>query len=204
MRRTGPYMHAARESELLGSGSTLNVNADSRTRLLSPDTAAATTSQLSLNPLAQPVAESTVRLVTIGHEGPSSESAGSRSGSPGSFSGSGSGDESFESDKERERTWHIREQRGRTGLRTPISDVLSAYYQESLKGDDGEPMRRGVVDIPEGNSAGVGRAPKGKSEPEMSWAMTLLLLSCVTVVRDDFLNFLTCQSLKGRAYSLLL
>ena len=163
--------------------------------LLSPFS---TTSQVTLpaNPIAQP-AESTVRLVSdqerfvIRRQGSgSSESDSNSLGSP----TSGSGDDSFGSESGDEKSQPAAQARPsqlRGRSRTPISDVLSAYYQDSLH--DGR-NKRGMVDSPDFDwrdrdspspsqySVRSGKSEDAEPQPDMSWFLTLLLLSCVTVV----------------------
>ncbi len=184
---TGPYlMHPGR------SMSSSSAGVHPKTALLmSPF---GTTSQVTLaNPISQP-AESTVRLVSererfvVRRQGSGSESDSNSLASP--TYGSGSGDDSFESEsgdeKSRHSQAHSAHLRGRS--RTPISDVLSAYYTESLH-DGG--ARRSVVNTPESewqmrNSPSPSqysvRGSKAEPQPDMSWTLTLLLLSSVTVV----------------------
>ena len=98
-------------------------------------------------------------------------------------------DDSSESDKERPSP-HTRHERGRS--RTPISDVLSAYYQESIAGD--------AQDLSASQYTAQNTA---KAKKEMSWTVVLLLLSVVTVVSFDCPIWLVCTSgIDGRAYSL--
>ncbi len=178
-QRTGPYMHPGRTV----SGSGLDVN--SRTTLLTrtPSPLAGSSQMTVANPIAQPV-DSTVRLVSeherIGHVRRAESSTtskifgygpqDSRPSSPGS--GSGSSEELFESDKnlQSQRSWpQARQEPGRS--RTPISDVLSAYYQESVHlGDARESASKG--------QQGIAKHPK----EDMSWTLLLFLLSSVTVV----------------------
>ncbi|KAI0714322.1 Sodium/calcium exchanger protein-domain-containing protein [Cerioporus squamosus] len=185
---TGPYLHMHPGR----STSTNSAGVNSKTALLmSPF---GTTSQVTLaNPIAQP-ADSTVRLVSdrerfvVRRVGSGSESDSNSPGSP----TSGSGDDSFESEsgdeKSRRSQAHSAHLRGRA--RTPISDVLSAYYQESLH-DGG--ARRSVASTPDSEwrtrnspspsqySVQSGRT-RVKPLPDMSWTLTLLLLSSVTVL----------------------
>ena len=162
---------------------------------LSPFTSS---SQVTLsNPIALP-GESTVRLVPskqdqfIIRRASSSDSDGSTTDAHVSRPPSDVGD----SDDERGRRQDVR---GRS--RTPISDVLSAYYSESLQGhpDDGTSGRRmSPVNLTPGPAWGRGRVVESPTEyspsspastvpapqqPEMSWPMTLFLLTAVTVVR---------------------
>lgn len=165
------------------SGSGMDVN--SRTTLLTrtPSPLAGSSQMTVANPIAQPV-DSTVRLVSeherIGHVRRAESSTtskifgygpqDSRPSSPGS--GSGSSEELFESDKnlQSQRSWpQARQEPGRS--RTPISDVLSAYYQESVHlGDARESASKG--------QQGIAKHPK----EDMSWTLLLFLLSSVTVV----------------------
>ncbi|RDX57402.1 hypothetical protein OH76DRAFT_1476798 [Lentinus brumalis] len=185
---TGPYLHTHPGRSMSSSSAGVN----SKTALLmSPF---GTTSQVTLsNPIAQP-AESTVRLVSererfvVRRQGSGSESDSNSLASP--TYGSGSGDDSFESEsgdeKSRHSQAHSAHLRGRS--RTPISDVLSAYYTESLHDGGG---RRSVVNTPESewqmrNSPSPSqysvRGAKAEPQPDMSWTLTLLLLSSVTVL----------------------
>ncbi|RPD59981.1 hypothetical protein L226DRAFT_571001 [Lentinus tigrinus ALCF2SS1-7] len=188
---TGPYLHMHQGRSMSASSAGVN----SKTALLlSPFS---TTSQvtLSANPIAQP-AESTVRLVSdrerfvIRRQGSGSESDSNSSGSP--TSASGSGDDSFESESsdEKSRSSQARESHLRGRARTPISDVLSAYYQESLH-DGG--LRRSMntpesewrdrnTPSPSQYSVRSTRSQEMKPPPDMSWFLTLLLLSSVTVL----------------------
>ncbi|KAI0749412.1 Sodium/calcium exchanger protein-domain-containing protein [Daedaleopsis nitida] len=186
---TSPYLH----SSGFASGSGVNVN--SRTALLSPYGSA---SRVTLaNPIAQPADSVTVRLVpeqarfVVGpkQSGSSSDSGDSRPGSP----TSGSGDDSFESDvsaaRERRASWsqtHARQQPGRS--RTPVSAVLSAYYQESIRGEDGQ-MQHGSATGGRGLVASPGQyyeepttAEQEPAEREMSWPLLLFVLSAITVL----------------------
>lgn len=179
---TSPYLHPSGFS----SGSGVDVN--SRTTLLSPH-GHGNASTLA-NPIAQPAESVTVRLVdapeharfVVGPKpsGSSSESGDSRPGSP------SSGEDSFEANvgagRERRGSWseaHARQEPGRA--RTPVSAVLSAYYQESIRGDNGQ-MQHGFVASP-GQYYEEPAAPK--QEPvvqEMSWPLLLFVLSAITVV----------------------
>nr|VWO99168.1 Response regulatory domain-containing protein [Ganoderma boninense] len=160
---------------------------------LSPFTSS---SQVTLsNPIALP-GESTVRLVSSKQEqfvirrASSSDSDRSTQDAPVSRPAS----DMFESDDERGRR---RDARGRS--RTPISDVLSAYYSESLKGnsDEGSGRRMSPVNLTPNPAWHRGRfvespteylpsspvsSVPGPQQPEMSWPLTLFLLSAVTVL----------------------
>ncbi|KAI0775305.1 Sodium/calcium exchanger protein-domain-containing protein [Trametes elegans] len=162
----------------------------SRAKMFSPF---GTASQLTLspnpNPISQP-ADSTVRLVpeherfAIGTESPVS---GSDSESrPGSRSGSGSGEEtSFDSEDERWRRQR-RDEVGRS--RTPVSEVLSAYY-----GERGELTEHGQWTTKEMEDVDVSGRPDGSPrlgqpvpplprQEEMSWTLTIILLLVVAVL----------------------
>ncbi|KAI0710273.1 Sodium/calcium exchanger protein-domain-containing protein [Earliella scabrosa] len=156
--RTGPYMHSGRSA----SGSAVELN--SRTALMSSPLGGA--SQQSLSSPATGPADSTVRLVSE-QERLSMQRGGSVltsiTDSPSSVV-----DDSSESDKERPSP-HTRHERGRS--RTPISDVLSAYYQESIAGD--------AQDLSASQYTAQNTA---KAKKEMSWTVVLLLLSVVTVL----------------------
>ncbi|KAI0671627.1 Sodium/calcium exchanger protein-domain-containing protein [Trametes maxima] len=167
-----------------------------RAVLMSPSGAA---SQVTLsNPISQP-AESTVRLVsederfTIRRESSGSEGlSGSRSPSP--RSRIGSGDDSFDSGDER---WRRGDERGRS--RTPVSEVLSAYYRD--RGDivehDGQwtaenemagvdvSGRAGPSHWQQGSMHSLRSVPAArppKEAEEMSWTLTIFLLLSVTVL----------------------
>ncbi|KAI0635821.1 Sodium/calcium exchanger protein-domain-containing protein [Trametes polyzona] len=174
--RQGPYMQRT------ASG------AEKRAMLVSP---LGTTSQVTLsNPISQP-AESTVRLVSDqerfsirrGSSGSGIDSR-SRSVSPVSRIGSGE-DSSFDSEDDRQ--WRrTRDQRGRS--RTPMSEVLSAYYM-----DDGEYVEHdgqgGFKEMEDGSISPSSwqRGPGASSSPtpaqqEMSWTLTIFLLLSVTAL----------------------
>ncbi|KAI1797224.1 Sodium/calcium exchanger protein-domain-containing protein [Ganoderma leucocontextum] len=171
-----------------GSNRSLN-GSDGR---LSPFTSS---SQVTLsNPIALP-GESTVRLVSkqgqfVIRRESSSDSDNSTQDAPVSRTVS----DAFESDEE-----PAREQYARGRSRTPISDVLSAYYSESLKGasdDTGRRMspinltpdpawhERRVFESPTeySSSSPIAPGPRGQQQPEMSWPLTLFLLTTVTVL----------------------
>ena len=163
---------------------------------LSPFTSS---SQVTLsNPIALP-GESTVRLVSkqeqlVIRRESSSDSDRSTQDAPHSRPTN----DVFDSDEEPVRQ---RDMRGRS--RTPISDVLSAYYSESLKGnsDDGGHGRHistvnptpglgawhggRMVESPTqySPSSPVYAGDPGPQQPEMSWPLILFLLTAVTVVR---------------------
>ncbi|KAL7279122.1 hypothetical protein ACG7TL_006962 [Trametes sanguinea] len=161
--RKGPYMQQTASRE------------GRRAMLMSPFGAA---SQVTLaNPISQPV-DSTVRLVTDDERR-----------SPTSRSASGE-DSSF--DSEEERRWRLREERGGRS-RTPVSEVLSAYYQDRgtvIEHDDQWETKELVdIDFPKQSgtlerqdSREVSPPPPAKEE-EMSWTLIiLLLLSVATLV----------------------
>ncbi|KAL1949373.1 hypothetical protein VTO73DRAFT_8254 [Trametes versicolor] len=169
--RRGPYLPRS------SSGS----SAGARATLVSPDGA---TSEVTLsNPISQP-AESTVRLVS-GQEHMRQDSSWSdpvsRASSPMSRIGSGE-DSSFDSDDD---GWRRREARGRS--RTPMSEVLSAYYQDGhLMEHRGQWKEMADVDIsgrpgpsPWQSSPGLSVTPP---EEEMSWTLIIVLLLSVTAL----------------------
>lgn len=171
--RRGPYLPRS------SSGS----SAGARATLVSPDGA---TSEVTLsNPISQP-AESTVRLVSE-HEHMRQDSSWSdpvsRASSPMSRIGSGE-DSSFDSDDD---GWRRREARGRS--RTPMSEVLSAYYQDGhLMEHRGQWKEMADVDIsgrpgpsPWQSSPGLSVTPP---EEEMSWTLIIVLLLSVTAVSE--------------------
>lgn len=188
--RTGgprPFLHSHAHT---GSDRSLT----SRDGRLSPFTSS---SQVTLsNPIALP-GESTVRLVSAKQEqfvirrASSSDSDRSTQDASGSRPTS----DAFDSDEERGRR-----QDGRG--RTPVSDVLSAYYSESLKGnsDGGSGRRMSPVNLTPNPAWDQGRMAESPTEyppssptsmttgpqqqPEMSWPLTLFLLTAVTVVRS--------------------
>ncbi len=188
-------MHARR-----GSNRSLT-SSDGR---LSPFTSS---SQVTLsNPIVFP-GESTVRLVSkqeqfvIRRESSAdSDGSSSRDARPAS--------DVFDSDEE-----PARQQQARGRSRAPISDVLSAYYSESLKGssDDGSGRRMSAVNLTpdlawhqgrmvespmEYSSSPIHRHPPPRpQQPEMSWPLTLALLTAVTVVRPPP----SCMRAKRRA-----
>ena len=155
-------------------------------------------SQVTLsNPIALP-GESTVRLVSkqeqfVIRRESSSDSDRSTQDAPHSRPAS----DVFDSDEEPARQ---RDVRGRS--RTPISDVLSAYYSESLKGNSDNSShgrRMSPVNLMPGLGAWHGgrvvesptqyassspiHSAEGPQQPEMSWPLTLFLVTAVTVVR---------------------
>lgn len=105
----------------------------------------------------------------------------SRASSPMSRIGSGE-DSSFDSDDD---GWRRREARGRS--RTPMSEVLSAYYQDGhLMEHRGQWKEMADVDIsgrpgpsPWQSSPGLSVTPP---EEEMSWTLIIVLLLSVTAV----------------------
>ncbi|KAI0368664.1 hypothetical protein BV20DRAFT_969053 [Pilatotrama ljubarskyi] len=185
----GPYMRRS------GSDGT-------RAMLISPFGMA---SEVTLsNPISQP-AESTVRLVSdqeryvIRRESSGSGSdSRSHSRSPARTSRypSGSGeDSSF--DSEDERRWRRRDERGRS--RTPVSEVLSAYYndrgyiveheggwasKENVDVSAQSPVPTGWQHGRETSMQSVQSAPIPllSQQQEMSWALTIFLLLSVTVL----------------------
>ncbi|OSD06469.1 hypothetical protein PYCCODRAFT_935378 [Trametes coccinea BRFM310] len=181
----GPYMQRIASDE------------GRRAMLMSPFGAA---SQVTLaNPISQPV-DSTVRLVSDNERfvirRASSESGGrsrSRSRSPTRSPTSRSASEEDSSlESEEERRWRLREERGRRS-RTPVSEVLSAYYQDRgtvIEHDDQWATKELVdIDFPEQSgtperqdSREETSSPPAKEE-EMSWTLIiLLLLSVATLV----------------------
>ncbi|KAJ8495977.1 hypothetical protein ONZ51_g1425 [Trametes cubensis] len=181
-----------------------------RAMLISPFGA---TSQVTLaNPISQP-ADSTVRLVTedkrftirrdssaSGSDSRSRSRSRSRprprslSRSPTYRSGSGE-DSCFES--EGEQRWRRRDERGRS--RTPVSEVLSAYYQDrgTVIEHDVPWATKELVDVDVSGRSGwqSARADPGaqpasqnasvphQSEEEMSWTLCIfLLISVATLV----------------------
>ncbi|KAI0833341.1 Sodium/calcium exchanger protein-domain-containing protein [Trametes gibbosa] len=184
--RRGPYMSRA-------------VSEGTRAMLVSPF---GTASQVTLsNPIARP-AESTVRLVPEKERIPyrrESSGSGSRhaSRSPSPLSRVGSGeDSSFDSEDE---AWRRQGDRGRS--RTPMSEVLSAYYDD--RGNFMEHESEGQwasddmadIDIAHRQTSSHwqhGRddsvqslqhpAPPAQRQEEMSWTLTIFLLLSVTVL----------------------
>ncbi|KAM5530997.1 hypothetical protein V8D89_015324 [Ganoderma adspersum] len=160
---------------------------------LSPFTSS---SQVTLsNPIALP-GESTVRLVPSKQEQFVIRRASSSDSDRSTQDASGSRPASdiFDSDEERGRRQDVRGQ-----SRTPASDVLSAYYSESLKwnSDDGSGRRMSPVNLtpnPAWNQGRMVESPteyppssptsmaSGPQQPEMSWPLTLFLLTAVTVL----------------------
>ncbi|KAI8980097.1 Sodium/calcium exchanger protein-domain-containing protein [Trametes punicea] len=186
--RIGPYMQTA------------EVCAGRRAMLMSPFSAA---SQVTLaNPISQP-AESTVRLVSekerfvIRRESSCSDSdSRSRSRSRTRTSCSGSGEDST-LEPEEDQHWRHREERGRS--RTPVSEVLSAYYQDrgTVIDHQGQWTTRGMVDVDvaeppgpsgyqEGRDASMqsvhSRSTSPQPEQEMSWTLIILLLLSVAAL----------------------
>ncbi|KAI0359974.1 hypothetical protein OH77DRAFT_886072 [Trametes cingulata] len=155
------------------------------------------------NPISQP-GESTVRLVSeqerfvIRREssGSGSDSRSlSRSPSRSLRNRSGSGeDSSF--DSEDEKRWRRRDERGRS--RTPVSEVLSAYYNErgqTVERDEQWASNDMVnVDVSaqsrpsgwqhgrEASMQSMQSAPPPAPQQEMSWTLTIFLLLAVTVL----------------------
>ncbi|KAH9902925.1 Sodium/calcium exchanger protein-domain-containing protein [Cubamyces lactineus] len=192
--RRGPYMQRA------GS------EGGKRAMLMSPFGAA---SQVTLaNPISQP-ADSTVRLVTedkrftirrdssaSGSDSRSQSRSRSRSLSRSPTYRSGSGeDSSFE--PEEEQRWRRRDERGRS--RTPVSEVLSAYYQDrgTVIEHEAPWTTKEMVDVDvngrpgwqnarsdQGVQPGLqGASASHQPEEEMSWTLCIfLLLSVATLV----------------------
>ncbi|TBU32650.1 Sodium/calcium exchanger protein-domain-containing protein [Dichomitus squalens] len=192
-RTHGPYLHAHTASGRSLTGGSA--------RAVSPFTSS---SQVTLsNPIALP-ADSTVRLVSDQERFViRRESLDSDDGSQDSLPAAG---DAFDADELDGSPRRYGTQRGRS--RTPISDVLSAYYPESLKRAPSDPTpRKNLVQVnltPGGHWAEKCQRAESPSEyliaspspvppaeeqqqppqpqPEMSWPLTLFLLTSLTVL----------------------
>ncbi|KAH9850267.1 Sodium/calcium exchanger protein-domain-containing protein [Lenzites betulinus] len=182
--RRGPYMPRA-------------VSEGTRAMLVSPF---GTASQVTLsNPIARP-AESTVRLVPEHERTPfrrENSGSGSRhaSRSPSPLSRVGSGEDSSFDDEDE--GWRRARERGRS--RTPMSEVLSAYYEDggNFIESEGRWASNDMTDVDIAQRNGPGpwqhgrdasmqslqsRALPAKEQEELSWTLTIFLLLSVTAL----------------------